>query len=246
MEALQEDDVIFGDRSVESKTWSEWSISLAPVVNFVMKNGKTLAVRQNSRGYGELGSRVWNACYPLCRFIESEKYLPRWKGKDCIELGSGTGLFGVVAGNLGLKITLTDQGPLIPLIRHNVDTLVEESLRKDVKVTEYLWGSPAVDGFKFDVVFGADLTYDFEDLPCLIDSFKKLTYSYEEGVSRGFQSEIYIAYGKERAAASRFLDACREADFNVEHIPPADIVVEDIENPDYTLDIVKLTRKAAC
>lgn len=57
------------------------------------------------KGYGELGSHIWDAGIVLSRFLEtdvvdapsSSKKIPFCSGKKCIELGSGIGLTGTVA-----------------------------------------------------------------------------------------------------------------------------------------------------
>ena len=101
---------LFGENETDSTTWSKWSAKIAQNLTLKLKNGKSVTIDQNSKvcskfyeitftiqGFGELGSRVWDGALVLSRYVESlgENY---FKGKRCVELGSGTGLVGIVAG----------------------------------------------------------------------------------------------------------------------------------------------------
>jgi hypothetical protein len=62
------------------------------------------------------GGIAWPAGEVLCRYIvrQGRDY---WRGKRVLELGSGTGLVGLVAGYLGVHTVLTDQRSASLLVR---------------------------------------------------------------------------------------------------------------------------------
>ena len=43
------------------------------------------------------------------------------RGRNCLELGAGTGIVGICAALLGAKVTLTDTASCLPLLRQNVE-----------------------------------------------------------------------------------------------------------------------------
>jgi predicted nicotinamide N-methyase len=105
---------------------------------------------------------VWDGALVLSRYVEflGSDY---FSGKKCIELGSGTGLVGIVAGavsnyqlldlhaQLGADIVLTDKQSLLPLIQHNVDKNIDNP---KVQVKELFWGTGNPFSTAFDIVLG--------------------------------------------------------------------------------------------
>jgi len=156
-----------------------------------------------------------------------------WINKRCIELGAGTGMTSVVAASLGANIVATDKRSLIRLIELNAKNNLSGDELKRFLAHELLWdtGNPFVE--KFDLILGSDLTYDFEDLPALINTF--LALCADTGV-------IFIAYGKERAAIQTFFDLCTPY-FNIQEIPSTELDASDITYPTFEIGIVKLTKK---
>jgi predicted nicotinamide N-methyase len=75
----------------------------------------------------------------LSKFFENSARFPEhyWTNKRVIEVGSGTGLVGIVAALLGADITLTDLAPQLDIIRENVKTNVTDASK--VLVTELAW-----------------------------------------------------------------------------------------------------------
>jgi predicted nicotinamide N-methyase len=51
---------------------------------------------------GELGTRVWNGGLVLGRYVE-RLGADFFQGKSCLELGSGTGLTGIIAAKVGSR-----------------------------------------------------------------------------------------------------------------------------------------------
>ena len=140
-------------------------------------------------------------------------------------------------------------------------------MEKDAKykVAELFWGTGNPFGHPFDVILGnnvtcisfshilgADLTYDFEDLPILLKTASDLM---------GDQSVFYIGYGKkflrkfliffsfslsdlfqgkERAAIPTFFELASH-DFQVEYVPDEHLVQS--EDLTYTIGIAILKKK---
>ena len=79
---------------------------------------------------------------------------------------------------------------------------------------------------------GADLTYEFEDLPILISTLVDIT-------TKG--SVVYIAYGKERAATPTFLELAGKH-FEVSLAKDDELNNSDIEYPSFEIGIVIMKR----
>ena len=52
---------------------------------------------------------------------EEAAYAEWLHGRNCIELGAGTGIVGICAALLGAKVTLTDTASCLPLLQQNVE-----------------------------------------------------------------------------------------------------------------------------
>ena len=71
----------------------------------------TLRIHALAARRAVIGGHTWRAAPALCEFFLASNVL---RGKDVIELGSGTGLCGITAAKLGAKaVTLTDYVPAI-------------------------------------------------------------------------------------------------------------------------------------
>ncbi|KAI6646104.1 Protein-lysine methyltransferase METTL21D-like [Oopsacas minuta] len=145
---------------------------------------KELTITQNY--IGDVGCVVWDAAIVLARFLE-HKYFPAhyWVGKRVLELGSGAGLVGLVAGCLGADVILTDLEEIVPLL--NVNIKLNKVLIEGTAVGKTLkWGGAS--GFDMpDVILMSDLVYYSEALDPLCYTLTELTdknslvlLSYEE------------------------------------------------------------------
>lgn len=71
------------------------------------KNGTVLDINQSE--IGDVGCVVWDAALVLCAYVESEHFRSRFTRSDnnffqdhrVIELGSGTGIVGILCGTYG-------------------------------------------------------------------------------------------------------------------------------------------------
>ncbi|EKM59600.1 uncharacterized protein PHACADRAFT_191971 [Phanerochaete carnosa HHB-10118-sp] len=149
------------------------------------------------------------------------------KGKNVLELGSGTGLVGLVTGVLGAQVWITDQAPLLGIMAHNVEI---NNLSHRVSVMELNWGeSLPSDLPRFDIILAADCVYFEPAFPLLVQTLDKLA-------ARG-DPEILFCYKKRRKADKRFFTMLKKK-FNWTEVD------DDPNKEQYNRDAVSLFRPA--
>jgi 16S rRNA G966 N2-methylase RsmD len=106
----------------------------------------------------------------LSQFENLERYPTGFfHGKNVLELGSGTGLIGIVLLlNMGAsRVTFTDKNVLLPLIKSNIETnckLYEiTDLEQRYNVQELLWGETPITE-KYDYVIVCDCIYESKEM----------------------------------------------------------------------------------
>jgi len=80
------------------------------------------------------GGITWPAGEVLANYISRRG--PALHGLNVLELGSGTGLVGLVAGCLGARVCITDQAPLIQIMERNISL---NKLQLNVTAVELDW-----------------------------------------------------------------------------------------------------------
>jgi len=123
-----------------------------------------------------------------------------FRGKTIIELGSGTGLVGLVVGTFrNADVWITDQAPLLEIMKHNV-TL--NHLEATVKVAELNWGtSPPTNISRPNFILAADCVYFEPAFPLLVATMDDLSDQ---------TTEILFCYKKRRKADKRFFSFLRK------------------------------------
>ena len=83
--------------------------------------GGSLTIHQDPPGLWRagIGATVWDCGLTLSKFIE--RAAPFFRGKRIVEVGSGTGLVGLVAAAVGAHVLFTDQACALPFLRHNIE-----------------------------------------------------------------------------------------------------------------------------
>ncbi|KAJ7095091.1 putative methyltransferase-domain-containing protein [Mycena belliarum] len=111
------------------------------------------------------GGVAWPAGEVLAQYLVKQG-LDSLQGKKVLELGSGTGLVGLVAAMLGGTVCLTDQAPLLDIMRENVE---KNKLSELCVVAELNWGDPIpTDIPRPDVILAADCVYFEPAFPLLV------------------------------------------------------------------------------
>ncbi|KAH9950082.1 putative methyltransferase-domain-containing protein [Amylocystis lapponica] len=138
------------------------------------------------------GGIAWPAGEVLSAYIAQHGSL--LKGKNVLELGSGTGLVGLVAGVLGAAVWITDQAPLLDIMRRNVEI---NNLALRVSVAELNWGEAIPQDIpRPDVILAADCVYFEPAFPLLVKTLADLVADDS--------TEVLFCYKKRRKADKRF------------------------------------------
>ncbi|KAI0751302.1 putative methyltransferase-domain-containing protein [Daedaleopsis nitida] len=156
------------------------------------------------------GGIAWPAGEVLASYIAQKGSL---QGRNVLELGSGTGLVGLVAGILGARVWITDQAnnlfailparPLLGIMKQNVHL---NNLESCVSVAELNWsalstasarGEPLPTSIpKPDLILAADCVYFEPAFPLLVQTLADL-------VADG-SPDVLFCYKKRRKADKRF------------------------------------------
>ncbi|KAL9934501.1 hypothetical protein V8E36_006957 [Tilletia maclaganii] len=171
------------------------------------------------------GGRIWPAAEVLGAYLarDPERWRTRWAGKDVLELGSGTGLLGLLCARMGLgkRVFITDQDAMIKLLQRNLE-LNEEVAKLEGRpglltacaVAELNWGEclPATVPPKPEVLLLADCVYLETAFQPLVDTMVELSSA---------TTEILFCYQKRRKADKRFFTLLKKH-FDFEHVADDD------------------------
>ncbi|XP_055513365.1 EEF1A lysine methyltransferase 3-like [Leucoraja erinacea] len=130
--------------------------------------GHRLQITQHLKTLG-IPAVIWPSGLALCRYFD--KVRMDFSGKKIIELGSGTGLVGILATLLGGEVTLTDLPKVLHQVEDNVLKNVPSALGKRAQVCALEWGKDeGMFPSDYDVVLGSDLIYHPRHFQSLIDT----------------------------------------------------------------------------
>ncbi|XP_037108793.1 EEF1A lysine methyltransferase 3-like [Syngnathus acus] len=164
---MNDDDPFPADECLFTDTFSQDS-----VYNLM---GQELSIIQLFGANLGVAAPVWESAVQLCRYFEGHSV--EWRGRRVIELGSGTGVVGIVAARLGADVTLTDLPMTLPQLEANVCANMPSSGWPSAPPTvlPLSWGE---DHMKFpsdwDLVLGADIVYIPKLFPLLVDTLAHL------------------------------------------------------------------------
>lgn len=172
------------------------------------------------------GGIAWPAGEVLASYIARRGSL---EGKYVLELGSGTGLVGLLAGVLGAHVCITDQAPLLAIMARNVQM---NGLSACVDVAELNWGEPIPEDIpRPDIILAADCVYFEPTFPLLVKTLADLVPDN--------RTEVLFCYKKRRRADKRFFTLLkREFSWAEVH--------DDSERETYAreaISLLRLTRK---
>ncbi|TFK74502.1 hypothetical protein BDN72DRAFT_759811 [Pluteus cervinus] len=170
------------------------------------------------------GGIAWPAGEVLSRYLvyKGPTYV---QSKSILELGSGTGLVGLVAAKLGCpSVWITDQAPLLDIMNRNIHL---NNLSESVKAVELNWGTPIPHPNDSppnpDLILAADCVYFEPTFPLLVQTLSDLSTS---------STEILFCYKKRRKADKRFFTLLKKQ-FTWEE-------VHDPERAIYTREAISL------
>ncbi|CAK7274138.1 hypothetical protein SEPCBS57363_006010 [Sporothrix epigloea] len=139
-----------------------------PTITLLENRGTIAAV-------GTTGIRTWEAALHLGAYLCHNTGLVR--GKRIFELGAGTGYVSVLCAKfLGAAASVATDGS--SEVVHSLPANLELNGLRDLLTKEVDWGpSPPADwsewnGDGFDVILGADITFDARDLPDLLATIR--------------------------------------------------------------------------
>ncbi|EIE25645.1 hypothetical protein COCSUDRAFT_64760 [Coccomyxa subellipsoidea C-169] len=199
--------------------------------------GHTIRVRQNPAGSGahhhiraqqdaqsrqdgekeeskeeldNVGLVVWQSAFVLAEFLVSHAPMGDWRDVRTVDLGTGTGVVGMVLALAGAEVTLTDLPHVTWLARENVAANCDSPLIR-AQVVDYAWGDdvtalPACP----DLITGADIVYQEEHFPPLLQTLKQLAAPH---------TLIFLSFRLRGRGEDRFEYMLAEEDFAVMRIP---------------------------
>lgn len=128
--------------------------------------GRQLTIQQKWDDHG-VAAVVWDSAVVLCEFLEREKHLV--KNKNIIELGSGTGLVGLVAAYLGGNVTVTERESVLDNLHSIVKENIQDDKTTEINVLKLDWRDDLTNSFspEYDLILGADIIYIEETFPDL-------------------------------------------------------------------------------
>ncbi|XP_067874779.1 EEF1A lysine methyltransferase 3-like [Heterodontus francisci] len=134
---------------------------------------------------------IWEPGRVLCHYFEKEQI--SFSGKKVIELGSGTGMVGILAILLGGDVTLTDLPYVLGQIEYNVTSNIPSDIIHRSKVSALLWGTD-LDRFPtdFDVILGSDIVYKSREFQLLIMTLQHLS---NENTVIYFSTKMRVSMG---------------------------------------------------
>ncbi|EPQ59520.1 hypothetical protein GLOTRDRAFT_55609, partial [Gloeophyllum trabeum ATCC 11539] len=146
------------------------------------------------------GGLAWPAGEVLASYL-ARRGRGSLAGKTVLELGSGTGLVGLVAGLLGGKTWITDQLPLLEIMKTNINI---NKLACCVEAAELNWGEPIPDSIPWppDLILAADCVYFEPAFPLLVETLSELVSDP--------RTEVLFCYKKRRKADKRFFTLLRK------------------------------------
>ncbi|XP_067897785.1 EEF1A lysine methyltransferase 3-like [Heterodontus francisci] len=136
--------------------------------------GQNLWISQSSDSQLGTSGFVWDAGIALCRYFEKQRII--FTDMKVIELGSGTGIVGILAVLLGGNVTITDQPNVLKQIEHNVTASIPTSCRDRVNIRALSWGHDHVRfPCDYDFILGGEIVYFKKTYPLLLKTLLHLS-----------------------------------------------------------------------
>ncbi|KAL1416472.1 hypothetical protein MTO96_000750 [Rhipicephalus appendiculatus] len=178
-----------------------------------------LAIHQWTEG--DVGCVVWDGALVLGKYIDHKNCVGEWDAKkNVLELGSGTGIVGIITASFGNDVLLTDLPQFVPLLEKNLEEN-RDRLRGKASVRTLEWGAPPVG----DMVAPDAVDPLLKTMTELCGPNTEMLVSYEDRDNEA-----------NSAAVAHFLRGCRQH-FLIEEVPSKE------QHPDFSshdIHILKL------
>ncbi|BDA43830.1 EEF1A lysine methyltransferase 3 [Coccomyxa sp. Obi] len=157
-----------------------------------------------------VGLVVWQSAFVLAEFLMAHPPFGAWHDVSAVDLGTGTGVVGLVLALAGADVTLTDLLHVTWLARENVAANCDSPLVR-AQVRDYAWGEdvaslPACP----DLITGADIVYQSEHFPALLHTLEHLAAPH---------TLIYLSFRLRGRGEESFEQMLAEKDFAVLRVP---------------------------
>jgi len=186
-----------------------------------LDDGVTKLIIKQADAEQDVGSTVWTAAIMLSKYMEHHygTMAQQLQGRECIELGSGTGLVGLVLASLGATVTLTDLEFVLPRLQRNILLNTKGVLRVGiegeedtewsttaaggkVRARELTWGKEgSLDQLQgpFQLVVACEVIYEKQHIEILLETLRGLVTP---------ETELLFAYDtRGRVGIQPFLEA---------------------------------------
>ncbi|KAJ7990723.1 hypothetical protein DPEC_G00289870 [Dallia pectoralis] len=142
-------------------------------------DGSILKMKQCYKG--DVGCVVWDAAIVLSKYLETETFVDpdlgvnMWANKTVLELGSGTGVVGLMAACLGAQVTVTDLEDLQTLLQVNIEDNQERISSGSITAKVLKWGENHSEFLPYpDYILMADCIYYEQSVKPLVGTLKSL------------------------------------------------------------------------
>lgn len=143
---------------------------------------KLLEQRQTLSVDGSTGYRTWEAALALSEYIVSNP--STFIGKNCLELGAGTGLVGILLASMGCHVDITDGDEgIVKQLYRNVD-IQPSSTKSNLHVSKFDWSdtqfvdengiTTRLEENNWDMILGADVVYEIDSVYALTGLLSRL------------------------------------------------------------------------
>lgn len=171
---------------------------------------------------GTTGFRTWEAALFLAAYLSSSEGNHLVTGKDILELGSGTGFLSILcAKHLGAQRVLATDGSqeVISDLKSNIQ-LNELEGRELIQTAILQWDHALIGGVEdcreekrsYDLVLGADVTYDLKSIPSLIATMRDIFELYSN------TRTLISATVRNEQTFDAFTTACDKNGFTLEQL----------------------------
>ncbi|KAM6961049.1 protein N-lysine methyltransferase METTL21D [Aplochiton taeniatus] len=131
---------------------------------------------------GDVGCVVWDAAIVLAKYLETKQFydpacqLNAWSQKCVLELGSGTGVVGLMAATLGAQVTVTDLEDLQTLLQVNIQENHHLVSKGSISAKVLKWGEDVLEFLPHpDYILMADCIYYEQSIAPLVETLKLLS-----------------------------------------------------------------------